>query len=91
MNFILVPLHVDKLATSNYSDNTTFYIYAAFFNVLLTYGMETAFFRFFNLNKEKEKVFSTVLIRLTVSTLIFFVLVFLFNEQLASFVNLNIT
>jgi len=91
MNFILVPLHVDKLATSNYSDNTTFYIYAAFFNVLLTYGMETAFFRFFNLNKEKEKVFSTVLISLTVSTLIFFVLVFLFNEQLASFVNLNIT
>ena len=91
MNFILVPLHVDKLATSSYSDNTTFYVYAAFFNVLLTYGMETAFFRYFNLNKHKEKVFSTTLISLTVTTISFFILVFIFNQQLADMVNLNQT
>lgn len=91
MNFILVPLHTDKLETAKYSDNTTFYIYAAFFNVLLTYGMETAFFRFFNLSKEKEKVFSTTLISLVVSTIVFLGLVFVFNEQLASLVNLNQT
>ncbi|MEZ4801616.1 MAG: oligosaccharide flippase family protein [Gelidibacter sp.] len=91
MNFILVPLHTDKLETTSYSDNTTFYVYAAFFNVLLTYGLETAFFRFFNKNKESDKVFSTTLISLTVSTIIFFILVVIFNEQLASLVNLNQT
>jgi O-antigen/teichoic acid export membrane protein len=91
MNFVLVPLHTDKLETSSYSDNTTFYIYAAFFNVLLTYGMETAFFRFFNLSKEKEKVFSTALISLTASTLLFFVVVIAFNNELANMVNLNQT
>lgn len=91
MNFILVPLHTEKLATSSYSDNTTFYIYAAFFNVLLTYGMETAFFRFFNIHKEKDKVFSTALISLTVSSLMFLAIVFAFNEQLADLVNLNQT
>jgi O-antigen/teichoic acid export membrane protein len=91
MNFVLVPLHTDKLETSSYSDNTTFYIYAAFFNVLLTYGMETAFFRFFNISKEKEKVFSTALISLTVSTLLFFVVVIAFNNELANMVNLNQT
>lgn len=87
MNFILVPLHTGKLVTSSYSDNTEFYVYAAFFNVLLTYGMETAFFRFFNLSKEKEKVFSTTLISLSVSTLVVLVLVLVFNESLANLVN----
>lgn len=91
MNFILVPLHTDTLETASYSDNTTFYVYAAFFNVLLTYGMETAFFRFFSKSEEKGKVFSTTLISLTVTTIVFLLIVVLFNEQLAALVNLNQT
>ena len=91
MNLILVRLQTDTLETSSYSDNTTFYVYAAFFNVLLTYGMETAFFRFFTKNKEKDKVFSTVLISLIVSTIAFLLFVILFNSELASLVNLNQT
>jgi len=90
MNFVLVPLHTDNLELSNYSDNTTFYIYAGFFNVLLTYGMETAFFRFFNTYKEKQKVFSTVLISLTITTILVLGTVFLFNKEIALFVNLDI-
>jgi O-antigen/teichoic acid export membrane protein len=91
MNFVLVPLHTDTLETTSYSDNTTFYVYAAFFNVLLTYGMETAFFRFFSKSDEKNKVFSTALISLTVTSILFFVVVFSFNEQLAALVNLDQT
>jgi len=90
MNFILVPLHTNTLETSSYSDNTTFYVYAAFFNVLLTYGMETSFFRFFSKTNQKDGVFSTALISLTVTTMLFFAIVFSFDEQLASLVNLNI-
>lgn len=89
MNFILVPLHTDRLDTSSYSDNTVFYVYAAFFNVLLTYGMETAFFRFFSKSKDKNKVFSTASISLIVSTMAFLIIVLLFNGQLADFVNLK--
>ena len=89
MNFVLVPLHTSKLETSSYSDNTTFYVYAAFFNVLLTYGMETAFFRFFSKSQEKGKVFSTAMISLTVTAILFLVFVFIFNQQLAEIVNLN--
>jgi len=91
MNFILVPLHTDTLDTTTYSDNVTFYIYAAFFNVLLAYGMETAFFRFFSKNDDKDKVFSTTLISITVTTILFLVGVILFNTQLAALVNLNQT
>ncbi len=89
MNFVLVPLHTGKLETSSYSDNTTFYVYAAFFNVLLTYGMETAFFRFFSKSDEKQKVFSTAMISLTFTAIIFLVIVVIFNQQLAELVNLN--
>jgi O-antigen/teichoic acid export membrane protein len=90
MNFILVPLHTDTLDTASYSDNTYFYVYAAFFNVLLTYGMETAFFRFFSKEKEKEKVYSTTLISLVVSTIAVFAVVMIFNQSLAEFVNLHL-
>lgn len=89
MNFILVPLHTGTLETSSYSDNTVFYVYAAFFNVLLTYGMETAFFRFFSKSKEQGKVYSTVFISLISTTVVFFTIVILFNEQLATLVNLK--
>ncbi len=92
MNFLLVRLHTDTLENASYSDNTTFYIYAAFFNVLLTYGMETSFFRFFNKEKSKEnQVFSTALISLTITTLLFFAMVWYFNESLAEFVNLKLS
>jgi O-antigen/teichoic acid export membrane protein len=89
MNFILVPLHTGKLETSSYSDNTTFYVYAAFFNVLLTYGMETSFFRFFNKSEEKNKVFSTTFISLAITTILFLFLVIIFNNQLSIWLNIS--
>ncbi len=89
MNFILVPLHVWALDTGNYSINTTFYVWAAFFNAVLSYGMETAFFRFFSQSKEKNKVFSTAFISLTATTIIFFVLVFSFRDYLHEFLDLQ--
>ncbi|OIQ31029.1 MAG: polysaccharide biosynthesis protein [Bacteroidetes bacterium MedPE-SWsnd-G2] len=89
MNFLLVPLHTTELATSGYSDNTTFYIYAAFLNVLLSFGMETAFFRFFTHASEKNKVYSTTFISITSFTILFLVGIVAFNESLASLVNLN--
>ena len=89
MNFILVPLHTGTLQTSSYSDNTIFYVYAAFFNVLLTYGMETAFFRYFSKSKEQGKVYSTVLISLVTTTIIFLALVLAFSTQLSNWFGLQ--
>ena len=90
MNFVLVPLHTDTLDTASYSDNTYFYVYAAFFNVLLTYGMETAFFRFFSKSESKEKVFSTTLISLSITTVVVFGLVFIYNHQIAESLSLRL-
>ena len=91
INFLLVPLYTSELNTESFSDNTTFYVYAAFFNVMLTYGMETSFFRFFSKHKNKEEVFSTSLLMLIVSTFLFGVLVFTFSVQLADFMQIPIS
>ncbi|NQY04697.1 MAG: polysaccharide biosynthesis protein [Flavobacteriaceae bacterium] len=90
INFLLVRLHTDNLENEAFSDNTTFYVYAAFFNVFLTYGMETAFFRFFSKTKDKAIVFSTSLIALTVTTLTFGVIVFSLADQIAEILLINV-
>ena len=90
MNFVLVPLHTSVLNTDRYARNTEFFVWAAFFNVLLTYGMETAFFRFFSRSDEPKKTFATTAIALGVTTIIFGVLAFLFLPQLAAMLDMRI-
>lgn len=88
MTFILAPLQIGALSTASYSENTTFYIWAAFFNVILTFGMETSFFRYFSRAENKKEIFSTSFISLTFSTLLFFVLVMLFRDFVIAVVDL---
>jgi O-antigen/teichoic acid export membrane protein len=58
------------------------FAYTAFFNVLLTYGMETAFF-YFSRKYERQKVFNTALSSLIISTSVF-IIVFLLNLSFLS-------
>lgn len=80
INVLLVKLHTSTLTPSEYSVNTSFYVWAAYFNIVLTYGMETAFFRFFNSEKEKGKVISTAFISV-LATSIFALLTLLFFKE----------
>ena len=60
-------------------------------NVLLSYGMETAFFRFINKHEsQRALVQSTALTSLTITTAVFLSISLLFNEQLAAFLDFNI-
>ena len=62
INIFLVKLHTSTLEADKYAINTDYYVYAAYFNALLTYGMETAFFVFFPKKKTKEKLFQHLLL-----------------------------
>ncbi len=66
------------------------YIYSLFpiMNVLYTYGMETAFFRYSN-TEDNKKLYNTQLTGMLLSTLIFSVLLLLFRNPLASFAELG--
>ena len=90
MNLVLVSLHTYVLSTASYSENTSFYVYAAFANVFLTYGMETAFFRFYNKEKDNSKVFTTLLLSLTTSTIAFFLATHFYKEGIANWLNISV-
>ncbi|MFS4483560.1 oligosaccharide flippase family protein [Hyunsoonleella sp. 2307UL5-6] len=89
INFLLVRLHTDVLPNESYSENTEFYVVAAFFNVILTYGMETSFFRFFSKNKDKNRVLSTAMITIVASTFFFGMLLFLFKVPISEALRIN--
>lgn len=75
INFLLVRVHTDALPADSYAVNSDFYIWAALFAVLLTFGMETAFFRFYNSEKNKDSLVSTTFVSMLVTS-VFFILIF---------------
>ncbi len=58
LNYLLVPLHTWAFLPNEYGSISILYSFVAFFIVLLTFGMETTFFRFVNRADDKEKVFN---------------------------------
>ena len=66
------------------------FAYLVFFNVALSYGMETAFFRFYNSEDNKKNVVSTSTISLFWSSLGFLVLGLLFRNTLASWSDIKV-
>jgi len=77
LNYLLVPLYTRYFLPAEYGVVTELYAYVAFLVVLLTYGMETAFFRFSKKEEATAKVYSTTLISLLISSVVFICLIFL--------------
>jgi O-antigen/teichoic acid export membrane protein len=93
LSFLLVPLYTTKGVLSSvaeYGEISVIFSYFVIFNVVLAYGMETAFFRFFNKEENKEEVVGTSTISLILSSLGFFVLALIFQNQIASFINIDV-
>jgi O-antigen/teichoic acid export membrane protein len=80
INFLLVRVHTDALPTNNYAENTNFYIWIALLAVLLTFGMETAFFRFYKSESKKDTLVSTAFISIAVAALIFVIAAISFSD-----------
>ena len=66
------------------------FAYFVLFNVVLAYGMETAFFRFFNKEPNKESVLSTSSISLLLTSLVFLVLGLVFQHQIAALTHIHV-
>jgi len=62
---------------------TNFYAWVALLQVILTYGMETGFFRYANKEANPAKVFSTTFISIASTTLFFFIVAMLFLRPAA--------
>lgn len=83
VNILLTKLHTQVLVSSKYAENTWYFVFAAYFIAFLSFGLETAFFRFFSREKEKGKIVSTTFITLLISTFIFLTILLSFNNIFA--------
>ena len=91
ISFILNPLFVYYLPDkSKMGEVSVIFAYLVFFNVVLSYGMETAFFRFYNSEDNKKNVVSTSTVSLFWTSLGFLVLGLLFRNTLASWSDIKV-
>ncbi len=86
LNYLLVPLYTYVLArTDDYGIVTNLYAWTALLLVILTYGMETGFFRFANREDyDAKSVYKTAYITLFSTSALFALLVVLFQEPIAT-------
>ncbi len=85
LNWMLVPLYTYVLQHSaDYGIVTNLYAWTALLLVILTYGMETGFFRFINKQEQKpNSVYTTTLTCLAFTSTLFAFLVSIFRNQIA--------
>lgn len=92
LSFLLVPLYTSEAILANpseYGKVSIIFSYFVLFNVVLAYGMETAFFRFFNKEEDKDKVVSTSTISLIISSFGFFILALVFQSEIANVIDID--
>ncbi|MAO33526.1 MAG: polysaccharide biosynthesis protein [Flavobacteriales bacterium] len=90
LNYLLVPLYTRFFAPEDYGVVTELYAYVAFLVILLTYGLETAFFRFSKAEKNTAKAYSTALVSLIVSSCVFVFLALVSSESIANYMGAGI-
>jgi O-antigen/teichoic acid export membrane protein len=79
LNFLLVPLHTTVFGAAAYGDFTFIFSYVAVFNIIFTFGMETAYFRFSNKEGADEKQIFNLTQTVVCAISLFFSLIFFLN------------
>ena len=74
LNYLLVPVYTYSLTADRYGVVSELYAYVSFLMIMLTYGMETAYFRFSQEAKDKKTVFNTSMLSLFTTTMLFLLL-----------------
>ena len=89
LNWLLTPFYTFYLATE--ADNgivTNFYAWSSLLLVILTYGMETGYFRFANKNRaEAPKVYGNSLISVGFTSVLFALMCAVFTKPIAGLLN----
>ena len=86
LNWWLVPYYSFMFLPGEYGVVTNMYAYVAFLLVLLTYGMETSYFRFASKSDDPEKVYSTSMVSLFFTTFSFVLLAATFRNEIAAWI-----
>ncbi|HPD94723.1 MAG: oligosaccharide flippase family protein [Bacteroidales bacterium] len=73
LNYLLVPLHTYIFKNpQQYGIVNELYAYLTFLLILMTFGLETGYFRFVNKHKNSENIYTTVFYFLVITSVAFF-------------------
>ncbi len=89
-SFFLVPLYTDLLPKAEYGQVNVIFAYLIFFNVILAYGMETSFFRFYNTETDKKTVVETATVSIFWTTLLFLAIALLYRTSLSGLIGVDV-
>ena len=87
LNWWLTPLYTYTFLTGEYGILSNVLAYVAFFQVVLTYGMETAYFRFAGRSENPGKVFATSMVSLSITSIAFIVLISGFARNISGWIS----
>lgn len=91
LSFLLVPLYTEVFSKVEYGVVVFIFSYLIFFNVILSYGMETTVFRYYTKSEDKSKVISTASISMLVTSLVFLMLSSLFRTDIAQLTDIDLS
>lgn len=89
IGFIMARYHIDWLPENAYADYTVLFAWFMFFNVVLSFGMETAFFRFYNKYDNKKEVINNTLWFLMMVCGAFYLIAQLFKEEVDAYLKID--
>ena len=87
LNWWLTPLYAWIFLPDDFGILSNILAYVAFLQVLLTYGMETSYFRFAGRSEHPERVFSTTMVSLSITSVLFIGFVLGFSKNISSWIN----
>lgn len=93
VSFILVPLYTTPNVLKNsseYGEISIIFSWLVLFNVVLSYGMETSFFRFYSKVEDSKSVISTSTISIFWSSIVFLIVALLGRNYLAALSKINV-
>jgi O-antigen/teichoic acid export membrane protein len=88
LSYLLVPLYTYTFIPHEYGKVSYLYAYISFINIILTYGMETSLFNFSRLEEDKKKVYSTILLSVISTSVLFIAIVSMFRQSVAGLMDL---
>jgi len=87
VNYWLTPLYAWTFLPEEFGILSNILAYVAFIQVVLTYGMETSYFRFAARSENPEKVFTTSMVSLGITSVAFIILVLGFSKDISGWIS----
>lgn len=82
--FLLNPLYIHHINKDEFAQFTNLYALISFVNIVLTFGFETAYFRFSSEGENKSKTFNTSFWFLAAFSAFFLILCLLFSQPISN-------